>query len=160
MRPQPPTALVRLEQWSQREPIPTWHETAGVITIAMPDGYEFDSDKAENELRILRFDEPDRAWLEFVCANRSGRDTDELYDIVFCPVANDTVYAVVQFYENGIYDMEEAIKRLKVQTLYNQILFHTDKALTFCKYKGEVILCLKQHDLRFSVLNSIKMNIA
>jgi hypothetical protein len=31
---------------------------------------------------------------------------------------------------------EEAIKRLKVEKLYNQILFHTEKALQFCRYSG------------------------
>ena len=98
--------------------------------------YEFDSVEAEKELQIIRFNEPDGIWLDFVCANRSGREPAEPYDIVFGPVANDTVYTVVQFYENGIYDKDEAIKRLKVQALYNQVLFHTEKALTFCKYKG------------------------
>jgi len=124
---------------ANREQAVRWAQRVSVrrkVAEQIINEYEFDLDKAEKELRILRFDEPDRTWLEFVCANRSGRDTDELYDVVFGPVANDTVYAVVQFYENGIYDIEEAIKRLKVQTLYNQILFHTDKALTFCKYKG------------------------
>ena len=98
--------------------------------------YEFDSSEAKKELRIIYFNEPDGLWLDFVCANRSGREPTEPYDIVFGPVANDTVYTVVQFYENGIYDKDEAIKRLKVQPLYNQVLFHTENALTFCKYKG------------------------
>jgi len=117
-------------RWAQR--VSTRRSSADQIISE----YEFDSVEAEKELQIIRFDEPDGIWLDFVCANRSGREPAEPYDIVFGPVANDTVYTVVQFYENGIYDKDEAIKRLKVQALYNQVLFHTEKALTFCKYKG------------------------
>jgi hypothetical protein len=98
--------------------------------------YEFDLSEAEKELGILRFDAPDEAWLNFVCANRSGREFADPYDMVFGPVADDTVYAVVQFYENGVYDKEEAIKRLKVEKLFDQVLFHTERALRFCRYAG------------------------
>jgi len=96
--------------------------------------YEIDLMAAEKTLSIIRFDKPDESWLDFVCANRSGRMPDKPYDMVFGPVADDMVYTVVQFYENGIYDKEEAIKRLKVENLYNQVLFHTESALQFCRY--------------------------
>jgi len=89
---------------------------------------------AERELTIIRFYEPTEKWLDFVCANRSGRGAIDLYDIAIGPVANDMVYAVVQFYENGVYDKDDAIKRLKVEALYNQILFHTEKSLKYCHY--------------------------
>lgn len=98
--------------------------------------YELDLPTAEKELSILRFTEPNEAWLNFVCANRSGRDPAEPYDMVFGPVADDTVYTVVQFYENGVYDKDEALKRLKIEKLYNQVLFHTEKALRFCHYRA------------------------
>jgi hypothetical protein len=60
----------------------------------------------------------------------------ERYDMVFGPVANDKVYSVVQFYENGVYDKDEAIRRLKVDELYSQILFHTEKSLVYCRFTG------------------------
>jgi len=97
--------------------------------------YEFDVQSAKKDL-IISFDEPDEAWLDFICTNRSGRKISIEYDIVFGPVANDKVYRVVQFYENGAYDKDEAIKRLKVDKLYNQILFHTQKALAYCRFIG------------------------
>ena len=97
--------------------------------------YEFDLKKAEKELAILRFSEPDEAWLDFVCTNRRSLVITNAYDMVFGPVANDKVYTVVQYYENGVYDKDEAIKRLKVDKLYDQILFHTEKALGCCKFK-------------------------
>ena len=97
--------------------------------------YEFDFEAAERELTILRFDKPDGEWLDFVCANRMGREVAEHYDIVIGPVADDKVYSVVQFYENGVYDKDDAIKRLKVEELFDQILFHTEKSLTYCCFK-------------------------
>lgn len=56
------------------------------------------------------------------------------YDIVIGPVADDNVYATVKLFEAGILSIDETIKRLKIQQLFNQILFHTEKALTFCKF--------------------------
>jgi len=102
--------------------------------------YEFDLEVAERELTIIRFNEPSGEWLDFVCSNRSGREHETPYDIVIGPVANDKVYAVVQYYENGVYDKEDAIKRLKVDALYDQILFHTEESLTFCRYIESVEL--------------------
>ena len=98
--------------------------------------YEFDSEAAQRDLDIICFEEPDSDWLDFVCTNRMGREIDKQYDIVIGPVADDQVYAVVQFYENGIYDKEEAIKRLKVDILFDQILFHTEKSLSYCRFTG------------------------
>jgi len=96
--------------------------------------YEFDIDAAEYDLKIIRFNEPTEKWLDFVCDNRSGREIVDPYDIVIGPVANDMVYTVVQFYENGVYDKDEAIKRLKVEALFNQILFHTKISLEYCRF--------------------------
>jgi hypothetical protein len=98
--------------------------------------YEFDLSTAERRLVLIRFDETDEAWLGFVCQNRSGREVSAPYDIVVGPVADDKVFAVVQFYENGVYDKTEALRRLKIDALFDQILFHTEEALAFCKYIG------------------------
>ncbi|MDR1002095.1 MAG: DUF3990 domain-containing protein [Oscillospiraceae bacterium] len=96
--------------------------------------YEFDIEKAEKELQILRFEEPDAAWLTFVCDNRAGREPKQAYDIAIGPVADDMVYTAVTLYEQGVLELDETIKRLKIQPLYDQVLFHTEKSLVFCKY--------------------------
>jgi hypothetical protein len=36
----------------------------------------------------------------------------------------------------GVYDKDEAIKRLKVDKLYDQVLFHTEKSLKYCRFIG------------------------
>ena len=95
--------------------------------------YDFDIEKAESELKIIRFDKANKEWLDFVFINRKGQ-CQEAYDIVIGPVADDSVYEVVRFYEIGIYDLAETLKRLKVEELYNQILFHTKESLKFLKF--------------------------
>lgn len=79
-------------------------------------------------LRVLRFDEPDETWLDFVMGNRSG-SADHGYDIVIGPVADDSVYETLFRYQRGRYTKEETIDRLKARRLDGQVLFHTDKSL-------------------------------
>jgi len=97
--------------------------------------YTFDEAAAERELAILRVHEPDEAWLKFVCDCRSGRETFDPYDMAVGLMANDRIFLAIQLYENGAYNMEEAIRRLKIQPLFSQTLFHTEKALSFCRYE-------------------------
>ncbi|MCT4617877.1 MAG: DUF3990 domain-containing protein [Marinisporobacter sp.] len=96
--------------------------------------YNFDIEKAKNELRIIEFLVADEKWLDFITANRRGKELLEKYDIVMGPVADDNVYLTVKLFETGVLDKEETLKRLKIEKLFNQILFHTDKALNFCVF--------------------------
>lgn len=95
--------------------------------------YNFNYDDAKRELKVIEFDGASIEWLQFVCDNRSGRCVEN-YDVVIGPVADDSVYEVVRLYELGVYDINETVKRLKVEELFNQILFHTDRALEFLEY--------------------------
>ena len=97
--------------------------------------YDFDMDIAANDLKILRFNTPDSEWLRFVTACRSGKEPEHIYDIAIGPVANDNVYATIQLFETGILSEDETIARLKVEKIFDQILFHTERALTYCVYK-------------------------
>jgi len=122
---------------SNREQADRWAEIVAAKrkTIArVITEYEFDIDAAKKELVVISFDKPDDEWLEFVCQNRSGRIPPEPYDIATGPVANDQVYTVVVLYEQGVLSREAAIMELKVRELYNQILFHTEKSLNYCRY--------------------------
>jgi hypothetical protein len=96
--------------------------------------YEFNADKAEKDLRIIKFDSPGHEWLHFISACRSGKETGLEYDIVMGPVANDNVYAVIQLFETGLLSEAETIIRLKVEKIFDQILFHTERALRYCTY--------------------------
>lgn len=94
--------------------------------------YDFDIEKAKEELIIIQFTSANEKWLDFITANRRGKENDEEYDIVMGPVADDNVYLTVKLFETGVLNKEEALKRLKVEKLFDQILFHTEKALRFC----------------------------
>jgi hypothetical protein len=96
--------------------------------------YDFDFDKARNEIKIIEFADANEEWLNFVCGCRVGKILID-YDIVIGPVADDTIYTTVSLYENGLLDKDETIKRLKVEALYNQVLFHNKRALEFLSFK-------------------------
>jgi len=96
--------------------------------------YEFEMDKAIKELKIRRFDSPDSGWLHFVTDCRSGKGMNHGYDVVMGPVANDNVYATIQLFETGLLSEAETLLRLKVEKIYNQILFHTGQVLKYCTY--------------------------
>ncbi|MCL2797919.1 MAG: DUF3990 domain-containing protein [Firmicutes bacterium] len=96
--------------------------------------YEFDSDTALRGLAVVSFESPDDAWLDFVYQNRLGKTPAIPYDVAKGPVANDQVYATVLLYEQGLISKQAAITELKIRPLYNQILFHTEKSLSYCRY--------------------------
>jgi hypothetical protein len=55
--------------------------------------------------RVLRFEQDNKAWIDFVCACRSGKDIYRNYDIIIGSVANDKVYTAVDMYYRGIWDI-------------------------------------------------------
>lgn len=92
----------------------------------------------QRKYKVLSFPAPNEAWLDFVFGNRNGSYIGEHYDIVFGPVANDTIYRTFVAYEEGILTKEETIARLKVKELYNQMTFTTEPALEELKYIGQL----------------------
>lgn len=101
--------------------------------------YEFDLEKAEQEVTVIKFEKADEKWLDFICANRNGKESFD-YDIVIGPVADDKVYRVVILFENGDIDKVSALKRLKAEVLSDQVLFHTEKALSYLNFiEAEVV---------------------
>ena len=94
--------------------------------------YKFDIDRAKSEAKVIEFRFADEKWLDFITASRRGKEILDEYDIVIGPVADDNVYLTVKLFETGVLDKTEAVKRLKVEKLFDQILFHTEKGLEFC----------------------------
>jgi len=95
--------------------------------------YDLDFEGAKTNLILIYFKKADEKWLDFICNNRNGKKTFD-YDIVVGPVADDKVYRVVVEYENGDLDKSSALKKIKAESLCNQILFHTKKSLDYLKY--------------------------
>jgi hypothetical protein len=100
--------------------------------------YEVDYSKMEQELDILRFESPDIAWFDYVFENRRGIYAGKQYDLIYGPVANDTIYRSFIGYEAGLYTKEQTIELLKIRKLYDQLTFATKKALSFLKFTGSL----------------------
>ncbi|MDR0583793.1 MAG: DUF3990 domain-containing protein, partial [Treponema sp.] len=60
--------------------------------------YCMDYDTMQKQLSILTFNAPNEAWLDFVMANRAEKYTGKKYDIIYGPMANDTVYRALVGY--------------------------------------------------------------
>ena len=86
------------------------------------------------QLSIRRFDGPTPEWLEAVVNCRRGIDVFACNDVVVGPVADDSVFETIRFYETGIYTQEETIKRLQTEKLFNQVAFKSERSLAFCRY--------------------------
>ena len=101
--------------------------------------YEF-QESVLNLVNSLTFKRADEEWVDFVMQNRLNSNFHHDYDIVFGPVANDTVYAQFSLFEGGLMSKATLIAELKTYQLVDQMLFHTEKALTFLTFvKAEEI---------------------
>jgi hypothetical protein len=89
------------------------------------------------KLQTLFFDKPDKKWLDFVSANRNGTYTGKIHDIIYGPVANDTIFKTFIAYQNGILSEKETLKRLKIRRLFNQLVFTNEEALKCLLFSGE-----------------------
>lgn len=99
--------------------------------------YEFDETLLENtDWNIRKFTGADEAWLYFVTDCRKSRGHD--YDLVQGPVANDKVFTTVNLFESGVLSAEAAILQLRAYRTYDQVSFHTERAIRFLKFMESI----------------------
>jgi hypothetical protein len=98
--------------------------------------YTLNTDMLKN-LNCLFFNKADKKWLDFVSANRNGTYNGKTFDVIYGPVANDTVFKTFIAYQNGTLSEKETLKRLKVRDLYNQLVFTNEKSLECLQFIGE-----------------------
>lgn len=96
--------------------------------------YEFNDKVAFAVLDHLHFDSPNEVWLDFVFAHRSGIYQGKQYELTYGPVANDDVFTTFTLYAGGELTKEETINRLKVKKLYNQLVFSSERAISYLKF--------------------------
>ena len=120
------TSFKQAEDWVKRKL--NTNTPVGYVNI-----YEFDENLIKS-LNALLFDSPTEEWVDFVMNNRTNKDFNHDFDVVYGPVANDKVYAAFALYEGGIIDKQNLISELKAYKLVDQYLFHTDKALKVLKF--------------------------
>lgn len=96
--------------------------------------YEMDEAAAFSSCNLLRFTKPDEVWLDYVYMNRTGIYRGKRYEMVYGPIADDDVYETFMLYSTGALTKEETLNRLKVKKLFNQLVFSSEKAISFLKF--------------------------
>ena len=102
--------------------------------------YSVNEAVAFQECKVLQFDSPDEAWLDFVAANRQGTYQGEKYDLIYGAVANDDVYRTIALYMTGVLDKEQTLSSLKIRKPFNQLVFATEKSLQYLKFEGRELV--------------------
>ena len=102
--------------------------------------YSVNEAVAFQQFKVLQFDSPDEAWLDFVAANRQGTYQGEKYDLIYGAVANDDVYRTIALYMTGVLDKEQTLSSLKIRKLFNQLVFATEKSLQYLKFEGRELV--------------------
>lgn len=107
--------------------------------------YEFD-ETAFDKLATLKFDGANESWLDFVSDHRNGIYSGDEYDLVFGPVADDSIYQTFILYLTGAYTKIQTLEALKINNLFDQLTCKSDAALSFLKFvkavdilKGETL---------------------
>lgn len=122
------TSYGQAERWAKIK-MRRENKNTGYVAV-----YEFDYEAASENTVIRRFNTADMEWLLFVVNNRQGIPFVDQADMHIGPVADDNVYQSIRFFETGILNAEETVKRLKTEVLQDQWTFHTDKILSYCKF--------------------------
>lgn len=114
-------AKIKVEQQQDGEPI---------VLV-----YEVDENEMK-KLQILRFEEYNEEWAEFILANRSNTTDNAVhqYDIVIGPIADDKVGVQLWRYENQLIDLPTLVRKLKyMKGMTIQYFFGTEKAISLLK---------------------------
>ena len=113
------------ETWADR--MQRIREEAGIVNV-----YELDVDKVKRDFRYYRFEQYDNEWLQFIVANRVGRDDIEHYDVIEGGVANDRVIDTVEAYMANLMPLENALQELSKHRPNNQLCITNQKVIDEC----------------------------
>jgi hypothetical protein len=117
---------------------------AGNPTVTM---FELDDDWQQKGLKTIAFSATSREWATFVINNRNREFADKAspkcnhlnqYDIVYGPVADDSIVASFQLFRDGRITIDELVEQLRYKKLNDQYSFHTADALALLTNKGEM----------------------
>jgi hypothetical protein len=75
-------------------------------------------------------------WLNMVCSCRSNPKYPNEYGLIVGKIANDNAGQTVSFVIEGVMRKEDALERLKLERINNQICFSAQKALSYLQYAG------------------------
>jgi hypothetical protein len=87
--------------------------------------------------KVLKFENEDENWLEFVCECRRGSESYKNYDIIAGKVANDDVFKTVNMYFQGFWDKQRALEELRYSKANDQIcIVNADVLAEILKFKN------------------------
>ena len=96
-------------------------------------------------VRIKAFNKPTKDWAVFIINNRNRDFTDvtsplcnkdNKYDVVYGPVANDTLTTLIQRYHRGFIDENVLLREMEYVAPTDQYSFHTEAAIALLKKVG------------------------
>jgi hypothetical protein len=125
------TTLNEIQAISFAEKVFRRNKNEGIPTIS---AYEFDEQSAYKNCSLLHFESPDEAWLDFVSSHRNRTYTGKNYELVYGPVADDDIFLTFTLYAGDALTKEETLNRLKIKKLFNQLVFSSEKALSYLKF--------------------------
>ena len=85
-----------------------------------------------SEFRVLKFDEYNKEWLDFIVANRNGLKKWEQYDYIEGGIANDRVIDTIESYMIGNITLEMALGQLAFHRPNNQICLINQRLIDAC----------------------------
>ena len=108
--------------------------------------YEAPDDLLERkDIRIKNFPFPSEEWAVFIINNRnrdfkdrasSACNLDGKYEIVFGPVADDTLTTLIRQYQRGYIDSEILLREMQYTAPSDQYSFHSQRAAALLKKAG------------------------
>jgi len=121
--------------------------------------YDFDEFFFENNrIKILRFEDYNEKWLEFVVLNRKNKSKQQAhdYDIVEGPVADDKVATEIDKYIDGLISKEQFLSDLTYNPSH-QICFCTMQSLqALSQPKGKIDIAI--YDIGDNVVQSLMID--
>ncbi len=69
--------------------------------------------------------------------SEEGNNSDNKYDIVIGPVANDDLALLFRQFSNGMIEIDTLIREMKNKKLTDQYSFHTERALKYLTKESE-----------------------
>ena len=121
------------EKWAKRQG--RIRNQAAVLNV-----YDFDLDKAKQNLKLKLFTDYSNEWLDMVINCRKDLSFSHGFDIVYGKIANDDVGETVQAVLDGLMPFDFALQKLKFMPSNSQYCFCTDKAIEFIAFKESLLL--------------------
>ena len=111
-----------------------WAERIGLRMVETPmlNIYELDMDLVRSKFRVLKFEDYNEEWLDFIVASRSGKTPWVDFDMVEGGVANDRVIDTIEAYMIGNITKEMALGELAKHRPNNQLCLINQALIDEC----------------------------